>query len=93
MASFNIVHLNIYYKQKNIKSEYNSNTVKILAPTWSDTFDLQDGSYSVADIQDYFEFIIRNTKHWQKMHQFKFIQIKSKTCLFSKQKQATNYNC
>ena len=63
MASFNIVHLNIYYKQKNIKSEYNSNTVKILAPTWSDTFDLQDGSYSVEDIQDYFEFIIRNTKH------------------------------
>ena len=59
MASFNIVHLNIYYKQKNIKSEYNSNTVKIFAPTWSDTFDLKDGSYSVADIQDYFEFIIK----------------------------------
>ena len=29
------------------------------APTWNDTFDLPDGSYSIADIQDYFEFIIK----------------------------------
>ena len=26
----------------------------------NDTFDLPDGSYSTADIQDYFEFIIKN---------------------------------
>ena len=25
----------------------------------NDTFDLPDGSYSIADIQDYFEFIIK----------------------------------
>ena len=43
---------------KNIKSEYNNNKIKILAPTWNDTFDLPDSSYSLADIQDYFEFII-----------------------------------
>ena len=29
-----------------------------MAPTWNDTFDLPDGSYSIAYIQDYFEFII-----------------------------------
>ena len=49
----------IYYTWKNIKSEYNNNKFKILAPTWNDTFDLPDGSYSIADIQDYFEFIIK----------------------------------
>ena len=43
---------------ENIKSGYNNNKFKISAPTWSDTFDLPDGSYSVGDIQDYFEFII-----------------------------------
>ena len=25
----------------------------------NDTFDLPDGSYSISDIQDYFEFIIK----------------------------------
>ena len=29
------------------------------APTLNNTFDLPDGSYSIADIQDYFEFIIK----------------------------------
>ena len=28
-------------------------------PTWNDEFDLPDGSYSIPDIQDYFEFIIK----------------------------------
>ena len=51
-------HLSIYYTWKNIKSTY-KNKFKISAPTWNDTFDLPDGSYSIADIQDYFEFIIK----------------------------------
>ena len=51
--------MSIYYTWKNIKSEYNNNKFKISAPTWNDTFDLPDGSYSIADIQDYFEFIIK----------------------------------
>ena len=55
MASTN---LSIYYTQKNIKSEYNNTKFKISLPTWNDTFDLPDGSYSITDIQDYFEFII-----------------------------------
>ena len=31
----------------------------ISASTWNDTFDLPDGSYSIEDIQEYFEFIIK----------------------------------
>ena len=50
-------NVSIYYKWKNIKSEYNNNKSKILAPTWNDTFHLPDSSYSISDFQDYFEFI------------------------------------
>ena len=54
-----LANLSIYYTWKNIKSEYNNNKFKISAPTWNETFDLPDGSYSIDDIQDYFEFIIK----------------------------------
>ena len=54
-----LVNLSIYYAWKNIKSEYNNKKFKISAPTWNDEFDLPDGSYSIADIQDYCEFIIK----------------------------------
>ena len=57
--SMALVNLNIYYTWKNIKSEYNNNKFKISAPTWNDTFNLPDGSCSISDIQDYFEFIIK----------------------------------
>ena len=57
-----LANLSISYTWKNIKSEYNNNKFKILAPTWNDNFDLLDGSYSIADIQDYFEFIIKKHK-------------------------------
>ena len=51
-------NLSIYYTWKNIKSSYN-NKFKISAPTWNDKFELPDGSYSVSDIQDYFEYILK----------------------------------
>ena len=54
-----LVNLSIYYTWKNIKSAYNNKKLKISAPTWNDEFDLPDGSYSISDIQDYFEFIIK----------------------------------
>ena len=54
-----LANLSIYYTWKSMKSEYNNNKFKISAPTWNDTFDLPDGSYSIDDIQDYFEFIIK----------------------------------
>ena len=79
-----LVNFNIYYTWKNVKSEYNKHKFKISAPTWNDEFDLPDGSYSISDIQDYFEFIIKNTKPWLKIPPYKFIQVKSKAGLFSK---------
>ena len=54
-----LANLSIYYTWKNIKSADNNHKSKISAPTWNDEFDLPDGSHSIADIQDYFEFIIR----------------------------------
>ena len=54
-----LANLSIHYTWKNIKSEYNNNKFKISAPTWNDEFNLPDGSYSVSDIQDYFEYIIK----------------------------------
>ena len=52
-------NLSIYYTWKNIKSSYNNNKFKISAPTWSEKFELPDGSYSISDIQDYFEYIFK----------------------------------
>ena len=54
-----LINLSIYYTWKNIKSAYNNNKFKISASTSNDTFDLPDGYYSISDIQDYFEFIIK----------------------------------
>ena len=54
-----LANLSMYYTWKNIKSSYNNNKFKISAPTWNETFDLPDGSYSIAAIQDYFEYIIK----------------------------------
>ena len=42
-----------------MKSSYNNNKFNISAPTWSDEFELTDGSYSISDIQDYFEYILK----------------------------------
>ena len=52
-------NISIYYTWKNIKSSYKNNKFKISAPTWSDEFELPDGSYSISDIQDYFEYILK----------------------------------
>ena len=54
-----LVNLSIYYTWKNIKTEYNNNKYKISASTWSEIFDVPDGSYTIDDIQDYFEFITK----------------------------------
>ena len=54
-----LANLSIYYTWKSIKSEHNNNKLKISAPTRNETFGLPDGSYSIDDIQDFFEFIIK----------------------------------
>ena len=54
-----LANLSIYYTWKDVKSTYNNNNFKILAPTWNETFDLPDGSYNISEIQDYIEYIIK----------------------------------
>ena len=44
---------------KNIKSSYDNNNFKISAQTWKNKFELPYGPYSVPDIQDYFENILK----------------------------------
>ena len=48
--SIALSNLSIYYKFK---------IIKISAPTWNDKFELPDGSYSVSNIQDCFEYIFK----------------------------------
>ena len=52
-------NFSIYYTWANIKESYKSNKFKISASTWNEKLELPDESYSVSDIQDYFEHIIR----------------------------------
>ena len=52
-------NLSNYYTWKNIKSSYNNNKFKVSSPKWRDEFELTDGSYSISDIQDYFEYILK----------------------------------
>ena len=43
-----------------MKNSYNNNKFKIPASTWNEEFKLPDWPYSVSDIQDYFEYILKN---------------------------------
>ena len=52
-------NLSIFYTWKNIKSSYNNDKFKISFPTWSEEFNLLDGSYSITDIQNYFKYILK----------------------------------
>ena len=42
-----------------IKKSYKSNRFKTSAPTWSEELELPDGSYSISDVQNYFEYIFK----------------------------------
>ena len=46
--TISLANLSIYYTWENIKSKYNNNKLKISSPTWSETFDLPDGSYEIS---------------------------------------------
>ena len=64
----------MYYTWNNIKSSYNNNKFKISTPTWNEEFTLPDGSYSVSDIQDFFQYILK--KHGENTDK-PLIQIKN----------------
>ena len=50
----------IYYTWKNIKKSCKNNEFKISTTIWNEEFELTDGSHSILDIQDYFEYILEN---------------------------------
>ena len=57
--SVDLSNLSIYYRWKNIKTSYNNIKFKTSAQTSFEEFKLPDGSYSISDIQDYFEYILK----------------------------------
>ena len=57
-------NLFIYYTWKNnIK-----NKLKIIGQTWNDEFELPNGSYSVSNIQDFIEYIIKKHETLTSIH-------------------------
>ena len=73
-----LANLSNYYTWKNIKTSYNNNKFKIVAPAWDETFDLPDGSYSISDIQDYFNYIIKKHETVEQTSQITIYQNKIK---------------
>ena len=55
-------NLSIYYTWKNVKKSDKNNKFKISAPTWNEKLELLDASYYVSDIQEHFEYILKNVK-------------------------------
>ena len=66
-------NLSIYCTWKNIESSYNNSIFKISVPTWNDKFELPDGLYSVANIQDPYQIF--------NIHQYRYMRIRLKTGL------------
>ena len=66
-------NVSISYTWKNIKSLYNKNKFKISAPTWNDKFELPDGLYSVTNIQDYFEYFLKNMEKVLIIHKYRYM--------------------
>ena len=79
-------NLSIFYTWKNIKLPYNNKKFKIFAVTWNDVFDLPDGSYFIADIQDYFEFIIKKHETLTENHPVQIYPNKIKNRIVFKMK-------
>ena len=56
-------NLSIYYTWKNIKRSHKHNECKISGPICNEKFELPDGSYSISDFQDYFEYVFSKNVH------------------------------
>ena len=48
------------------KKSCKNNKFKISAPTWNGELELPDETYSLSDIQDYFEYILK--KHGERFN-------------------------
>ena len=51
-----------------MKKSYKNDKFKTSAPTWIEKFELFDGSYSVSEIQDNFEYVIKKHKNFTDNH-------------------------
>ena len=54
----------VFTVHENIKKSYKNNRFEISVPTTNEEFELPDESYSISDIQDDFEYMLK--KHGQK---------------------------
>ena len=54
-----MLYQTIYCTWKSLKKSYKNNRFEISALTWNQEFHLADGSYSISDIQYYFQYILR----------------------------------
>ena len=54
----------IHYIWKNIRQQYKTSKLKISAPTSNDEFELPYGSYSLSDIENCIEYIIKIIKYY-----------------------------
>ena len=59
-----LLNLSICYAWKNIKKSYKNNKFKISASTRKEEFELSDGSYSISNVQEYFEYTLK--KHGER---------------------------
>ena len=59
MLLYQILAFTIHEKKKN---SFKNNTFNISDPTWNEVFELLDGLYSVSDIQEYFECILKKRR-------------------------------
>ena len=48
------------------KKSCKNNKFKISAPTWNGELELPDATYSLSDIQDYFEYVLK--KHGERFN-------------------------
>ena len=55
-------NFSIYYTGKIVEKSYESNKLKVSAPTWKEEFQSPDGSYSASYIEEYFQYIIKKYK-------------------------------
>ena len=81
------MHYEIYSAWKKIKSSYNNNRFQVSVLTWNDKFKLTDGSYSVSNIQDHLEPVLKRMEKALTIHKY----IKMGMLLKFKHQKQLNY--
>ena len=66
-------NLSIYYTWKNTKSSYNNNKFKISAPTWSEEFNLPDGSFQYLIFKIILSIFLKNIVKVLIIHQLEYM--------------------